>query len=350
MEELRLLAALPTDSWSQVPESDVPHLEILARQGLVVSDSGDPELTRLRQRDDLLDAQRWHPYAAFYHFMSREREKNAGAPSAKFPETEELVASASENAAKFVKNFGRPPSAFHRSPQASEAIDLPLIERSGGFYDVLLRRRTTRAFDAEVPLALEDLSTLLYYVFGCQGYVQQAPGFVNLHKTSPSGGSLHPIEAYPLILDVDSLDTGFYHYNVESHSLELVQQVELSKARALAYEISGQQSHARDSHALITITARFQRNFWKYRQRSLAYASLLLDAGHLSQTFYLVATDLDLGVFFSAVIDGPKIEDCLGLQAAEEGALALWGCGVKPQDRADLGLDFEPYVPRKITN
>jgi SagB-type dehydrogenase family enzyme len=44
---------------------------------------------------------------------------------------------------------------------------------------------------------------------------------------------------------------------------------------------------------LITIAARFGRISWKYC--SLAYALLLKDVGVLTQTLYLVATDIGLG-------------------------------------------------------
>ena len=44
---------------------------------------------------------------------------------------------------------------------------------------------------------------------------------------------------------------------------------------------------------LITITARFGRVSWKYS--SLAYALILKDVGVLTQTLYLMATDMGLG-------------------------------------------------------
>ena len=44
---------------------------------------------------------------------------------------------------------------------------------------------------------------------------------------------------------------------------------------------------------LITIAARFGRISWKYS--SLAYALILKDVGVLTQTLYLMATDMGLG-------------------------------------------------------
>jgi len=44
---------------------------------------------------------------------------------------------------------------------------------------------------------------------------------------------------------------------------------------------------------LITIAARFGRMSWKYS--SIAYALILKDVGVLTQTLYLMATDMGLG-------------------------------------------------------
>lgn len=348
IEEVRFLSELPSDHWSEAAFLDFEdeHLETLARRGLLLSDSDDAELARFRRRDEFLTSHSWHPYAAFYHFMTRERELNAGLPGSKVPDTEHLAESAEDNAAKFTERFGAPPKSFHRSANASRTIDLPLVENPGALYQVLRRRRTTRAFESSEPVKLRDFTTLLRYAFGCYGLVRPSPEVELLHKTSPSGGSLHPIEAYPLVLNVESLASGLYHYDVRNHSLELIQQLELTEARDLAKDLSRGQSHAHSAHFLILMTARFGRCFWKYRQRSQAYGSLLMEIGHFSQTLYLVATELGLGIFFSAVIDGTLADEALGLQSEEEGALALCGCGILAQEGHDLGLDFEPFEPR----
>jgi nitroreductase len=70
---------------------------------------------------------------------------------------------------------------------------------------------------------------------------------------------------------------------------------------------------------------------------------MLMDAGHLSQTFYLVCTDLGLGAFVTAAINGAKIEERLGVDPTRHGALAICGCG--PAGPAAPGLEppFGPY-------
>jgi nitroreductase len=78
-----------------------------------------------------------------------------------------------------------------------------------------------------------------------------------------------------------------------------------------------------------------------------------MDAAHLSQTFYLVATELGLGPFVTAAINGSDIEEDLGLDGVSEGAIAICGCGVPARgtrsleaEVLDLSPEYLPYTPR----
>ena len=61
-----------------------------------------------------------------------------------------------------------------------------------------------------------------------------------------------------------------------------------------------------------------------------------LDTGHLSQTFYLVATKLGYGPFMTAAISDLLIENMLGLRYLEEGAIAVVGCGTSVENQERL--------------
>ena len=71
-------------------------------------------------------------------------------------------------------------------------------------------------------MSLDDLDTVLRYVFGVHGYASRVDGVVCIKRTSPSGGGLHPITAYPIIANVEGIAPGVYHYNAGDHSLALV--------------------------------------------------------------------------------------------------------------------------------
>ncbi len=351
--DFRFLSALSAQTWTPVSElidaSDKGKsldLEGLLRRGLLLVQGEGPLLPGpMQEREQLLRRYQWDSSAALYHFMGREKE---GEQFASAPTDVSVLAKAAEtDASNFVRRHGPPPEAFYRVENIDAAISLPLIEKKSELYETLQNRKTVRAFDSERVLELRDLAILLRYTFGCHGYAQLDEDVVLLHKTSPSGGSLHPIEAYPLILNVESLAPGIYHYSIKDHSLELVEEMSNQHARRLAVDFSNGQLYAETAHALVILTARFFRNQWKYRRRSRTYGVMLMDAGHLSQTFYLVATNLGLGAFYTAAINGPLIEKKIGVRAPEEGAIGICGCGIKASGSPDLGLEFRPFIPRK---
>jgi len=220
------------------------------------------------------------------------------------------------------------PEAFHHPTHGTPPKPLPAAEKDRPFFRLLAQRRTTRRFDPQRSLRLQDLSTLLFQVFGCQGRTQLSTDFEVLHKTSPSGGALHPIEAYPLVRDVEGLASGFYHYDTRQHGLSLMHALPPTRVEQLADRLTAGQSFPSKAQVLVALTARFRRNFWKYGESTKTYGVILMDAAHLSQTFYLVAAELGLGAFFSAAINGANVEQELGLEPAEEGAIAILGCGV----------------------
>ena len=65
------------------------------------------------------------------------------------------------------------------------------------------------------------------------------------------------------------------------------------------------------------MTSFVPRTMWKYNH-SHAYRVLLLDAGHLGQTFHLVCTALGLGPFTTAAINGACVEGALGIDGTSE--------------------------------
>jgi SagB-type dehydrogenase family enzyme len=148
-----------------------------------------------------------------------------------------------------------------------------------------------------------------------------------LKKTSPSGGSQHPVEVYPLVRAVEGLQPGLYHYGVENHELELVESHTREEVAELILEVTAGQAHFATAQVLFLMTARFARNFWKYAAHAKAYRVLLLDAAHLSQTLYLVCAELGLGAFVSAAINEHNIDRRLRLQPFTEGAILVSGCG-----------------------
>lgn len=343
VDSLGVLAAVPATRW--VPREEAAAgaspeaLLALAAKGLLLTDDPEPEAARMREREQALSSMPWDDFAALYHYLSRWRDietlpADTGSEEVVFQDFSELVG-----------RHGPPPAEFHELADAAQRIEIPPGERQGPLYDLLRRRRTARSFDAATPLPLDHLATLLRYVFGCHGTVPLGGGATALKKTSPSGGSLHPTEVYPLVLNVAGLDPGLYHYRVRDHSLEPVRRLVEKDARELAVRFTAGQVWFGSAHAMFVMTARFRRNFWKYRQHRKAYKVLWMDVAHLSQTLYLVCADLGLGAFFTGAINDGNIEEALGIDGLEEGALAVCGCGIPSAGRDPLAPEFRPYVP-----
>lgn len=76
---------------------------------------------------------------------------------------------------------------------------------------------------------------------------------------------------------------------------------------------------------LITIAARFGRISWKYS--SIAYSLILKDVGCLIQTFYLAATDMDLGGCAIGTGNIDLFAKTTGLEFHVEGAVGQFALG-----------------------
>jgi SagB-type dehydrogenase family enzyme len=194
------------------------------------------------------------------------------------------------------------------------------------FIRVLTGRRTYREF-SDQAVTLESVSQLLSLVWGVTGYLH-SPLYGRLpHKTSPSGGARHPGEVYLMALRVDGLERGLYHYDPARHALEVIGK------RATAEKASrycADAPHAGKAAALFLMTAVFPRTMWKYGH-ARAYRVVLLDAGHLCQTFCLVATWLGLAPFCTAALKDTLIERDLAIDGIRESVLYVAGVGARTE-------------------
>jgi putative peptide maturation dehydrogenase len=342
-EELQLVMRLPAESWLErkVLEVDVRMLDF-ARRGIVLSDPCAEGWENLATGEQTLEQAHWLDLAAVYHAHTRWQGVLGVAPQSKADIHAQL-----ENLESWRRACGDPPPHFVERSDSRGRIALRAPVLNGVFFDTLMARRTTRAFRMEEPLARSALEQILHVVFGAHGIKHLVPGVAAIKRTSPSGGGLHPIEAYVLALHVEGVPSGLYHYEAASHSLAELERMDIASARSLASAFMAGQTYFAQAHALVIHVARFDRNFWKYAQHRKAYAVVLMDSGHLSQTFYLTATHLGLGAFYTAAINDGNIAERLRLPPGREAAIGINGVGIALTGQDELHFVPDPYEPNR---
>lgn len=283
----------------------------LEESGLVVRKE-----TPAAERDDMLAAwDVWSPDAALLHFGTKPTFNHQ-------PRTPDEETFAAQRLAESPE-----PARVKRYPGHTK-ISLPAPRSTlDEFTRVLMARRTHRRFAAG-PIPRAALASLLHRTFG---FTSERPwpglGVVPL-RTSPSGGARHPIEAYVAVRRVEGLEPGLYHYRSDAHVLE-----QLSAARPKLDRWCGYQPWIGHCGALIVMSATVARSMWRY-QFSRAYRVLMLEAGHLGQTFCLAATHLGLAPFVTAALDDELIESALGLDGITETVVYAAGVGLPLRTRA----------------
>ena len=224
-----------------------------------------------------------------------------------------------------------PPSIFKNVKGAKRKLP-PANFSDSEFIRVLKARRTHRDFSTQ-EVTLKAISQLLSLVWGVTGYLRSPMFGRAVLKTSPSGGARHPGEVYLMALRVKGLDPGLYHYHPGQHHLR---KVSGKATRSKAWLYCARQDYVRDAAALFIMTAIFPRTMWKYHL-ARAYRVVLLETGHLCQTFCLAATWLGLAPFCTAALKDTLIEQDLKIDGIRESVLYVAGIGLPPRQRRNGG-------------
>jgi putative peptide maturation dehydrogenase len=330
-EEMAVLGVLSPSQWMTLDELAQTHpraiLQALQDKGLLIAQAdGD---AAAREADDFLRDTHWRGLDAVAHRFSRWRSVDTVEAQRRFGEETEQT---------FLERLGAAPPPVRERAEAAQRLALPAAGDSP--LDALLARRVTcRNYDMSRQLDLAQFSTAMYRAFGARAVDEYAPGIFLLKKGAPSAGGLHPVEAYVLVQRVDGIAPGLYHYHPAAHALEPIREMDAAELETLAKTCLGGQPYFAEAHVVVALTGRFARNFWKYRNHAKAYRAVILDAGHLSQTLYLAATELGLGAFVTAGVNEVQIEQAFGLEAMAEGPLAMCGFGIRGNERREVEFD-----------
>ena len=201
-----------------------------------------------------------------------------------------------------------------RVPLSAEPLPLAL-----SLEDAIAGRRSDREF-GDQAISISELSTLLGMSYG-RGL--ETAG--ERRRPTPSGGGLYPLDLYVLQVPGRSLCKGVYHYHPGRHVLQQVRPV---CAVADLEAASMYPETVRAASAVLVVVGDLRRSRFKYGER--AYRLALLEAGHVSQALYLIASALRIGI---VALDGfydDRVHSLLDVDGVSEIALTSLAVGRRP--------------------
>ncbi|MBI5724736.1 MAG: SagB/ThcOx family dehydrogenase [Planctomycetes bacterium] len=228
--------------------------------------------------------------------------------------------------AKSDQDAGLPQPPLQKpTPQQAEIIDLPDADAvpliRPDFRDILKRRRSRRNF-SEKPLALAELSFLLW---ATQGVTKTVGDNYATLRPVPSAGARHPFETYIAINRVEGLRTGVYRYLPLGHKLVFVHSPQGQADRLMRAAMG--QPFASTAAATFVWACVAYRGEWRYGPA--AHKPMLIDAGHVCQNLYLACEAIGCGTCAIAAYDQKLLDELLLLDGQDEFAVYLAPVGRK---------------------
>ena len=164
------------------------------------------------------------------------------------------------------------------------------------------------------PITIAQLGSVLGMSYGITR-AHRIPGTDQTQhfRTTTSAGGLYPLEIYPIVLRVDGLAEGIYHYSVPEHALELVRRGPCLKD---FLNVTNYVDMCQNASVVLAVSAVFKRNMSKYLHRG--YRFIMNDAGALLQSFYLCGTALRLGTCALGGFFDDPLGDLLGINNVDE--------------------------------
>jgi putative peptide maturation dehydrogenase len=394
-DERELLGALSPSQWidARTLAAHPPSaLRRMLSEGLLIGDG--KRHAPQRARDEALRATYWHPLAATLHAFTRWSGVDA---------VQNMKDSGTETAVQMREVLGAPPVEAARRGDAPSQLKLPRIaatdfdhllarrvtcrnfDPSRALPFELFAQLMQRVFAAQAEVRISADTVFLkknvpsgggLHPIECYLVVQNvegvAPGLYHYQAVEHALESLplpDTLRAAPIAIGASG-GPGVANATEVTGALTTKARATDGTARAAAEHAEGrakeaspepgappgdeihpaalrqfiqdmvaQQHWFADAHVVVVLAPRFDRTFWKYRQHAKGYRVVALEAGHLSQTLYLAATDAGLGAFITGAINEKELERAFGLDHVSQGALAICGFGWRGEEMATAELD-----------
>jgi SagB-type dehydrogenase family enzyme len=211
----------------------------------------------------------------------------------------------------------------------------PIIPDSS-FSEVVRGRRSRRTFQA-CPLALQELSALMFCALGETGRLTTAfeddlPVEASL-RSIPSGGALHPTRIFVVVLLQGDLAPGVYHYDAPEHSLELVKLLLDADIKVLfeAFPIHPYVVDLTQASGICFVTTKFWRTRPKYGPRGYRYC--LQEAGAACQNLSLTAVALGLAHVVLGGFYDDEVHAALEIDGVDHAVITAIAVGAPAKER-----------------
>jgi SagB-type dehydrogenase family enzyme len=164
-----------------------------------------------------------------------------------------------------------------------------------------------------------ELSLMLHYT---QGISDER---VQHLRNVPSAGALHPFETYVAVNRVDGLQKGLYRYLVLDNAL-VHEKCQIGDIDSIANACRRPELIKNAAVTFLWIAVP-DRLVWKFGPRGWRY--LFIEAGHLCQNLYLVATALGYGACAIGSYRDDEMNCALGLDGEDQFCIYLATVGKK---------------------
>jgi SagB-type dehydrogenase family enzyme len=208
----------------------------------------------------------------------------------------------------------QPPADRSIEPVAADLRPLPPIEKPSALQQIMLGRRSCRAFDPQRRLDAANLGSILRCCYGAA----RSPGLpVMLTRPIPSAGALYPLTLFASVQRVAALMDGLYAYRPISHALAPLGGTVPAELGRLLLD----QPFVETANVALFFAADLGRTAGKYGARGYRY--LLLEAGHAAQNACLVAAEEGLATICIGGFFDSQVRTILGI---EDGTILLLYC------------------------
>jgi len=168
----------------------------------------------------------------------------------------------------------------------------PIFDGKKSLEACIYERESVRRYKDE-SIELEKISQILWATQGKKGK----------KRTVPSAGATYPLEVY-----ITLKNKGFYHYNYNSHVLELISEEDLSHGLT---EASWNQIFIAEAFLNIIICAEYSRTTQRYGERGIRY--VYMEVGHCAQNIHLQAVALGLVSVPIGAFNDKEVKELLSL-------------------------------------